>query len=606
MSDYQRALQTAIEAAREAGAILRNDLHRPDGPRGGGSHADADDEAEQIIRRRLLAATDWSYLGEETGSHDGKDSRHRWLVDPNDGTAAYLKGWRGSAVSIAALRDDVPVLGVVFAFSYPDDNGDLIAWAEGCGPVTRNRQPVSNDLSSASLDAKAIVFVSQDADRRAEANQVAVHPARYIAMPSIAYRLALAAAGDGIAGVSLNGPGAWDYAAGHALLRAVGGTLLDERGSEVSYSSGRSSTRFCFGGARAACEALCRRDWSALLSGRSHPVPLIRPERGRLIRDPGRLSRAQGCLLGQLAGDSLGGLVEFRGSDEIRRQYPNGLRELADGGVWGILSGQPTDDSELALMLARTLAKGSFDEGHILSAYRFWRDSRPFDMGRTTSMGLAGRPDAQSQANGSLMRISPLGIFGAQRPADAAIWARADSRITHPNPVCQDACAVFVTAIAAAITNGSGPQATYEAAQREASKPGFSPSVRECIDRAAVAAPDDFMTHQGWVLIALQNAFFQLLHAESLVAGLSDTVMRGGDTDTNAAIAGALLGAVHGRDAAPSTWRRALLSCRPLPDSPTTHPRPMQFWPVDVLDLAERLLVVGDEVASTTKHVAAS
>ncbi len=246
-------------------------------------------------------------------------------------------------------------------------------------------------------------------------------------------------------------------------------------------------------------------------------------------------------------------------------------------------------------MLARTLAQGSFDERKILTAYRFWRDSRPFDMGRTTSMGLAGRPDVQSQANGSLMRISPLGIFGAQRPADAAIWARADSRITHPNPVCQDACAAFVIAITEAITNGRSPQATYEAAQRAASKPGFSPSVRECIDRAAVAAPDDFMTHQGWVLIALQNAFFQLLHAESLVAGLSDTVMRGGDTDTNAAIAGALLGAVHGRDVVPSTWRRALLSCRPLPGSPTAHPRPMQFWPVDVLDLAERLLVVGDD-----------
>ena len=73
-------------------------------------------------------------------------------------------------------------------------------------------------------------------------------------------------------------------------------------------------------------------------------------------------------------------------------------------------------------------------------------------------MGLAGQPDAQSQADGSLMRISPRGIFGAQRPADAAIWARADSRFTLPKPVCQDACAAFVTAIAEAITNGCGPQ----------------------------------------------------------------------------------------------------------------------------------------------------
>jgi ADP-ribosylglycohydrolase/fructose-1,6-bisphosphatase/inositol monophosphatase family enzyme len=598
MSDYQHALQTAIEAAREAGAILRNDLHRPDGPRGGGSHADADDEAEHVIRQRLLAATDWSYLGEETGSHEGRDLQHRWLVDPNDGTAAYLKGWRGSAVSIAALRDDVPVLGVVFAFAYPDDDGDLIAWAEDCGPITRNGQPVSTDLSSASLDAKSIVYVSQDADRRAEANQKAVHPARFIAMPSIAYRLALTAAGDGVAGVSLSGPGAWDYAAGHALLRGAGWILLDERGREVSYSSGRSSTQFCFGGTRAACEALCRRDWSALLSGRSHAVALIRPERGRLIRDPGKLSRAQGCLLGQLAGDSLGGLVEFQGPKEIRRKYPHGLQELADGGTWGILAGQPTDDSELALMLARTLAKGAFDDGPVLAAYRSWQHSGPFDIGITTRRGLAGQPDMQSQANGSLMRISPLGVFGARRPDDAAIWARADSRMTHPNSVCQDACAAFVVAIAEAITNGCGPKATYEAAQQEASKPGFSPTVRECLDRASIETPSDFMTHQGWVLVALQNAFFQLLHAESLAAGLSDTVMRGGDTDTNAAIAGALLGAVHGRDAIPSTWRRALLSCRPLSGTPTAHPRPMEFWPIDALELAERLLVTGAEAAA--------
>jgi ADP-ribosylglycohydrolase/fructose-1,6-bisphosphatase/inositol monophosphatase family enzyme len=598
MADYRHALQTAIEAAREAGTILRDDLHRPDGPRGGGSHADADDEAEQIVRQRLLAATNWSYLGEETGSQDGSDRRHRWLVDPNDGTAAYLKGWRGSAVSIAALRDDVPVLGVVFAFSYPDDNGDLIAWAEGCGPITRNGMPVSNDLSSASLDANSVVIVSQDADKRAEANLKAVHPARLIAMPSIAYRLALAAAGDGVAGVSLSGPGAWEYAAGHALLRAAGGTLLDERGNDVAYSSGRSSTQFCFGGARAACEELCRRDWSALLAGRSKPIPLIRPERGRLVRDPGKLARAQGCLLGQLSGDSLGGLVEFQGPAEIRRRYPKGLQELADGGVWGILAGQPTDDSELALMLARTLAKGAFDESAVLAAYRGWRDSRPFDIGHTTSKGLSGRPDMHSQANGSLMRISPLGIFGAHRPTEAVTWARADSRLTHPNPVCQDACAAFVAAIAAAITNGSGPQSCYEAALREASKPGFSQPVRECLDRAAVAAPDDFMSHQGWVLIALQNAFFQLMHADSLVTALSNTVLRGGDTDTNAAIAGALLGAVHGRDAIPHSWRRGLLSCRPLPTSPSAHPRPMEFWPVDALELAERLLVTKGQTAA--------
>lgn len=77
---------------------------------------------------------------------------------------------------------------------------------------------------------------------------------------------------------------------------------------------------------------------------------------------PGSLERAQGCLLGQLAGDALGGLVEFQRPEEIQRAYPHGVRELADGGTWGTLAGQPTDDSEMALALARLLVdQGRFD-----------------------------------------------------------------------------------------------------------------------------------------------------------------------------------------------------------------------------------------------------
>ena len=69
------------------------------------------------------------------------------------------------------------------------------------------------------------------------------------------------------------------------------------------------------------------------------------------------LNRAQGCLLGQLAGDSLGSLVEFWAPDDIRREYPSGVRELADGGTWNSIAGQPTDDSEMALSLARMLVE---------------------------------------------------------------------------------------------------------------------------------------------------------------------------------------------------------------------------------------------------------
>ncbi|HUY35627.1 MAG TPA: inositol monophosphatase family protein [Pirellulales bacterium] len=614
MSDLAQALSVAIEAAREAGALLRQEFHRPGGPRGAGGHAEIDQPAEQLIQNALLARFRWKYRGEELGYRENGNGPFIWLVDPNDGTASYLKGWRGSAVSIAALRDGVPVLGVVFAFSYPDDEGDLIAWADGC-KLTRNGRPVTVELNDARLEttstSRPVVFLSQDADRNPKANTDCVRPARYIALPSIAYRLARVAVGDGVAAVSLNGPVSWDYAGGHALVRGAGGVLLDQQGDEVSYSSdGQSSTQRCFGGSPRIAQELRERNWEQVFMRTPAPSPpfcLVRPKRGRAVADAGVLARAQGCLLGQLAGDSLGGLVEFQSVESITAEYPRGVRDLSDGGTWHNLAGQPTDDSELALMLARMLVDlGRYDRAAAIDAYMHWWP-KAWDRGSTltqalepASRGTSGaerlrlveeHASRSSQSNGSLMRISPLGIFGAGQPAMAADWAREDSRLTHPHPVCQESCAVFVAALATTIANGATPQACHEAALMEAERSNCRAEVRKALADARHAAPVDYTHHMGWVLIALQNAFYQLLHAQNLEEGVVDTVMRGGDTDTNAAITGALLGAVYGRKEVPPRWLDTLLCCRPLQGTPTAHPQPSEFWPVDVMELAEALLL---------------
>jgi hypothetical protein len=121
--------------------------------------------------------------------------------------------------------------------------------------------------------------------------------------------------------------------------------------------------------------------------------------------------------------------------------------------------------------------------------------------------------------------------------------------------------------------------------------------VLDALAAAEERPPEDFLSLMGWVLIALQNAFYQLLHAPSLQAGVVETVRSGGDTDTNAAIAGALLGAVHGREAVPPQWRHMVLSCRPMNlVRHCVHPRPRGCWPADALELAERLLLCGHEV----------
>ncbi len=311
---------------------------------------------------------------------------------------------------------------------------------------------------------------------------------------------------------------------------------------------------------------------------------------------PGMVERAQGCLLGQLAGDSLGSQVEFNSGEYMSWKHPNGLRELQDGGVWTIKAGQPTDDSELALKLARTLVRQKgYDPRTVLAGYIDWYHSGPFDIGTTTRQALSGGPpNPNSQANGSLMRISPLGIFGARCPDQAVVWAREDSKLTHPHPVCQGACAAYVAALATAIGRETTAVETYQAALAEARRSPDEPTVLEALERARYEPPDHLdEDNQGWVLIALQNAFYRLLHAENLEEGIVDTVQEGGDTDTNAAIAGALLGAVHGRAAMPQRWVDVLLACRPSwPTIPGKHhhPRPEEYWPVDALELAETLL----------------
>jgi ADP-ribosylglycohydrolase len=189
------------------------------------------------------------------------------------------------------------------------------------------------------------------------------------------------------------------------------------------------------------------------------------------------------------------------------------------------------------------------------------------------------------------MRASPLGVFTQGRPpAEGAALARSDSALTHPHPVCGDAVAAFVVAIGHAIHHGDAAGSAYEAALRWARDADAQSPVRAALEAARNAPPACDGEKQGFVLIALQNAFHELLYAPSLEAGVVATVRRGGDTDTNAAVAGALLGAVHGRDAVPPQWRSMILSCRAHP-SRARHPRPPLYWPTDVLELAERLLL---------------
>jgi ADP-ribosylglycohydrolase/fructose-1,6-bisphosphatase/inositol monophosphatase family enzyme len=604
-SNLLSILPFVIDLIRQAGDRLAAEFVRPDGPRFSNTDTSPiDTEIEVFLRERLTALLPARFVGEEEGVLAAEANGYCWVVDPHDGTRAFLEGRRGSAVSVALLRDGKPVLGVVYAPTSPDRGPDMIAWAEG-GGITRNGAPVRNDLSRRTLAEDDVVFLNHGAGQRPIWSSAACLPARFMPLPSIAYRLARVAAGDGIATVTLRPVSAHDIAAGHALLIAAGGVLVAEDGLSVAYDTLGGCRPFaCFGGAPDAVSILRTRAWRGSTEPRrAARVTLTWP---RAAEDQ-RFDRALGCMLGMVIGDSLGSQVEFQTAAAIRARYPDGVRDLCPSPVWRTLAGQPTDDSELGLTLARSLVRtGRYDPEDAAAAYGRWYASGPFDIGGTTAMAFgaaASAPadkaavardaaDARSQANGSLMRIAPIGVWAAN-PEEAALAADTDSGLSHPHPVCRAACSAFAAAVSAALAGGDRG-AMMETALRIAREAGpeAEPVLMALQNAAAGVAPRDFQHQMGWVLIALQNAFYHLAAGTGLEPALIETVGSGGDTDTNGAIAGALLGAADGRASIPVRWTLPVLTCRPDLALHPARPRPEVYWPDDLLELTEALFLI--------------
>ncbi|GAA4786115.1 ADP-ribosylglycohydrolase family protein [Corynebacterium canis] len=298
------------------------------------------------------------------------------------------------------------------------------------------------------------------------------------------------------------------------------------------------------------------------------------------------LDRAQGVLYGQAIGDNLGASVEFRSPEAIKEMYPDGIRELQDGGAHNIIAGQPTDDTEMALVLAHSIVRNDgYDVDDVREAYRKWARSEPVDIGATVSSALLrDRLDETSQANGALMRVSPLGIFASRfSEAEARELAVKDCLITHPHHICQEVNQAYVVAIAAAIRDELSAEEVLELLAADPSA-----VVRELVAAARAGGKRDLMFRMKSAKNAFFQAVWELAHGDSFEDAVVHAISLGGDTDSNGAVCGSLLGAVYGVDAIPERWRKVVDACEPGPG--TLNPRSEEYWPRDLSKLAEQLL----------------
>ncbi|HEU4388296.1 MAG TPA: ADP-ribosylglycohydrolase family protein [Blastocatellia bacterium] len=294
--------------------------------------------------------------------------------------------------------------------------------------------------------------------------------------------------------------------------------------------------------------------------------------------------RALGALLGACIGDAAGATLEFIGRRPTEEEVEHAI-SLPGGGVFKLAPGQFTDDGELTLCLAHSLAESSaFSIERVARQYAGWVESQPFDIGQTTRSALGCFQEREwksvcrtegyatamsraaysrcmmSKANGSLMRSSPLGIWGWRlNPNDLALLAMEDSALSHPNNSCRHAVACYSIAIAQ-ILRGQGRAAAFEIASDWAEL-NANAEVRQWLEDARRNLIIPSYPQAGFVRIGFTHAFRHLLLGSDYVEAIREVLSGGGDTDTNACIVGGLVGAACGAVSIPDSVKLPVLNC---------------------------------------------
>ncbi|MCH1883957.1 ADP-ribosylglycohydrolase family protein [Agrococcus sp. ARC_14] len=281
--------------------------------------------------------------------------------------------------------------------------------------------------------------------------------------------------------------------------------------------------------------------------------------------------RALGTILASAAGDALGAPYEFKAAV----LPPTPIITKAGGG-WEL--GEWTDDTAMAMPLLRALAEGrSLDnEATLDQIVKTWVDwtYEAKDVGTQTRRVLQHLPrwnaenaegarltterlhasTGRTAGNGSLMRTGPVALGYLGDHARAVRAARAISELTHYDDDAGDASVIWTVAIAHAIETGElelERGITHLPAERQQ-------RWRDLASEAEGRMPWELTANNGWVVGAFQAAWSAITYADTLAATLELAVRCGNDTDTVAAIAGALAGAVYGASALPWSLQRHL------------------------------------------------
>ncbi|MFE2127404.1 ADP-ribosylglycohydrolase family protein [Streptomyces amritsarensis] len=277
---------------------------------------------------------------------------------------------------------------------------------------------------------------------------------------------------------------------------------------------------------------------------------------------PTRLDRAVGAVLGSAAGDALGAPYEFGPAGQLSAQG----REMRGGGGWD--PGEATDDTQMAVLVAESLLKhGGLELPDVFARFQRWAAGDPKDIGLQTQDVLTnGEPwdlaaalhfqvNARAAGNGSLMRAAGSAVYFSAAGREATMdAARRIAALTHGDRAAWEGTAILHELVRVAL-DGADPLAAVPSVLD-----AVHPDHRERYGK--VLAPDwhpGLATEfNGAVWPCLGSAVWALRTTTGFAEAVRAAVDLGGDTDTVAAVTGALAGARYGQGAVPAHWSAAL------------------------------------------------
>ncbi len=221
-------------AAREAGALARELIGKPlqiQSKGALGPVTNVDYAVDALLAERLLGARpDYGWLSEETPDElERREHKARvFMLDPIDGTAAMIAKVPQWTISIGVVERGHPLAGAV----YNPMTDELFLGSPGVG-ATLNGRPMHASARATLDGARMIGVKARFADRKWRQPWP---PLEFIERQSLAYRLALVAAGIGDATVLFGFKNEWDIAAGAALVEAAGGRVTDPWGAPLTFN----------------------------------------------------------------------------------------------------------------------------------------------------------------------------------------------------------------------------------------------------------------------------------------------------------------------------------------------------------------------------------